>query len=345
MNLNSIPPFKLVFFGTPEFAVPTLNALHESSNFEICLVVSQPDRPSGRKLKLTPSPVKTWAEAHGLPVITPENCKTEEFIQHFKSLKVDAAVVVAFGQILTQKLLDVCPNRFINIHASRLPRWRGAAPIQRAIMCGDQITGVSAQVMVKRLDAGDVIFEQDLAILPSENSINLHDRLAQLASSNCVVGITSYLMGNTSTIKQDESLVTYATKIEKSETWVDWSMSAQEIWNHVRGLALGPGGTTVFNSKRLKITLAKPWDFESYKENSADLNSINSFVKPSDLETKQPGEVLIPDSKEIFVVCGQNKRSLLQILEVQPDSKPRMVASDFVNGWKLKSSDIFTTFK
>ena len=168
-------PYKIVFFGTPEFAVPTLKALHESDLFDVCLVVSQPDRPSGRKLKLTPSPVKTWAESQGLPVLTPETCKTNEFLEHFKSLNVDGAVVVAFGQILTQKLLNLCPDRFINMHASLLPRWRGAAPIQRAIMSGDTLTGVSAQVMVKRLDAGDVVFEEKTEISESENSVELHD--------------------------------------------------------------------------------------------------------------------------------------------------------------------------
>lgn len=328
-------PYKIVFFGTPEFAVPTLKALNASDLFEVCLVVSQPDRPSGRKLKLTPSPVKAWAEANGLPVLTPETCKTDEFLNHFRSLNVEGAVVVAFGQILTQKLLNLCPAQFINMHASLLPRWRGAAPIQRAIMAGDTLTGVSAQVMVKRLDAGDVIFEVKTEISEDENSVELHDRLAQLAAGQCAEGIAEYFKGTTLPKSQDESLVTYATKIEKSETWVDWTKSASEIWNHIRGLALGPGGATQYKNKRLKIIKAVPIVNQTLQDFMQKQN-----ITLGDLKT--PGEVLFAKSEGLFVICGEKSKSVLQIHQVQPESKPVMKASDFINGSGLKAGEVFS---
>jgi methionyl-tRNA formyltransferase len=328
-------PYKIVFFGTPEFAVPTLKALHTSDLFDICLVVSQPDRPSGRKLKLTPSPVKTWAEAQGLPVLTPETCKTDAFLEHFASLNVDGAVVVAFGQILTQKLLNLCPSKFINMHASLLPRWRGAAPIQRAIMSGDTLTGVSAQVMVKRLDAGDVIFEVKTEILAQENSVELHDRLASLAADKCAEGIAEYFKGLLLPATQDESLVTYATKIEKNETWIDWTKTAPEIWNHIRGLALGPGGATQYKNKRLKIIRAIPLVGQTLQ----DLLQLHSLTMG---DLKNPGQVLFAKPDGLFVICGQNSKSVLQIQQVQPESKPAMKVSDFINGSGLKAGDILS---
>lgn len=327
-------PYKIVFFGTPEFAVPTLKALHESPLFEVCLVVSQPDRPAGRKLKLTPSPVKAWALDHHLPVLTPETCKTDDFINQFKSLNVSGAVVVAFGQILNQKLLDVCPNKFINMHASILPRWRGAAPIQRAIMSGDTRTGVSAQVMVKRLDAGDVIFEVNTAIQAEENSIELHDRLATLSAAEVARGVADYFEGSKVPEKQDESLVTYATKIEKNETWVNWNMSSSDIWNHIRGLALGPGGATLYKNKRLKITKAWPISGQNFDR---------QFTAQSLPKHCKPGQIVVADASGIYVACGGSERSYLRMTDVQPESKPAMKAKDFINGSGLRAGEIFET--
>lgn len=364
-NLDQSIP--IAFFGTPEFSVPILKALHESSDFDVKVVISQPDRPSGRNLKLTPSAVKTWALNHNLAVMTPETCKTEEFMQEFKNYGVDACVVVAFGQILNQKLLNTCPDRFINIHASLLPRWRGAAPIQRAVMSGDKLTGVCAQVMVKKLDAGDVIFEVQTQITDEENSLELHDRLSVLAAEKIVSGLKSYLEGNLSRNVQDESLVTYAAKIEKNETWIDWSKSAFEIWNHIRGLAIGPGGATLFKGKRLKIIKARPIRFDVINSES-DLNKfeglssqnsnfdLKGFIK--ELQNKKLGEVVLTDSTGLYVCCGPmtdlksaspnnlkemtlSVPTLLYVTSLQPESKPVMKAKDFINGSGLRMGDFF----
>lgn len=341
----------IVFFGTPEFSVPILKSLHESSDFEIRLVVSQPDRPSGRKLKLTPSPVKVYAVSQGLKFVTPETCKSDDFIQLFKSLDVHGAVVVAFGQILNQKLLNLCPANFINIHASLLPRWRGAAPIHRSIMAGDKTTGVCLQVMVKKLDAGDVIAELRTDIDPEEDSVELHDRLSLLGADLALKSIPTYFSGDLIAIPQDESLVTYASKIEKDEAWVDWTKNSQQIWNHIRGLALGPGGVTQFNNKRLKITKAKPLSLSEYIELQTDHKMKNEALN-KDKPKKQafrfgdakPSEVISLDDKGFYVICGEveSSFSVLHILEVQPESKSRMSAHSFIHGSGLKVGNILS---
>lgn len=316
--MKKTPPFRVAFFGTPEFSVGTLESLIVNENYEVVSVVSQPDRPSGRKLKLTPSPVKSYALSQNLDVVTPESCRDLEFINYIKSLNLDVVVVVAFGQILNQKLLDSLPQRFVNLHASLLPRWRGAAPIQRAIMDGDSHTGVSLQVMVKKLDAGAIIAERQIEITPDENSIDLHNKLAKLGAQMVVDELKLYLQGELQIKEQDESLVTYAQKIEKNETWINWSNSAFDIWNHIRGLALGPGGTTLLKAKRLKVINAKP----QKKEESLSTNT---------------GEVTLITSEYFVVQCGFDTELL--VYSVQPESKPIMSAQAFINGGLLNLKD------
>lgn len=322
MSQKSIP---IAFFGTPEFSVPVLEALHSSEEFDVKVVISQPDRPAGRKLKLTPSPVKAWALEQNLPVLTPESCKTDEFIETFQKLNVEGAVVVAFGQILNKKLLSLCPHKFVNLHASLLPRWRGAAPIQRAIMEGDFETGVCLQVMVRKLDAGDIISEVKTKISEEENSLELHDRLSRLGANSIVKDLKAYFSGEITPRTQDEALATYAAKIEKNETWIDWAKSAQEVWNHIRGLAWGPGGTTRYKDKRLKIIKAQPI-----------MNSQKA------LEGARAGEVISLDEDSFDVLCGvlNNKNTYLKIFTVQPESKPTMSVKDFLNGTALQKGDI-----
>lgn len=304
---------KTVFFGTPEFAIPTLEALVDDSRFEVIHVVSQPDRPAGRKMRLTPSVVKARAQELRIPVTTPEKCNTGEFIEFFKSLDADLAVVVAFGQILPQKLLDVLPQKFVNLHGSLLPRWRGAAPIQRAVMEGDLKTGVSLQVMVKKLDAGDVISEVVTLIEPNENAISLHDRLALLGARLVQESLPDYVSGDIKPTAQDESKVNYAHKIDKAESAIDWNLSAKKIHQNLRGLALGPGAFCVFKGKKLKIHKALVID-----ENSS------GFVA---------GQISAMDDHSFNV---QTSAGQLQVLEVQPESKAKMDVKAFMLGNSLE---------
>lgn len=309
---------KTVFFGTPEYAVPTLEALVKDLRFDVIQVVSQPDRPAGRKMRLTPSIIKAKAMALDIPVITPEKCSTSEFLDFFKSLNADVAVVVAFGQILPQKLLDVLPNKFVNLHGSLLPRWRGAAPIQRAVMSGDIQTGVSLQVMVKKLDAGDVISEVKTEIGKNETALELHDRLSYLGADLVINTLYEYVNGQIKPKAQNPELVTYAHKIEKTESLVNWGLSAKQIHQNIRGLTMGPGSYTLFQQQKLKL------------HQTLVLDEDSAF---------KPGQISQID-KDSFAV--QTANGQLQILEVQPESKPKMPVKAFLSGRQLSPGDVLT---
>lgn len=310
---------RIVFLGTPDFARYHLNNLLEDSNYSIVGVISQPDRPSGRKMRLTPSPVKELALEHGLRVITPESMKDSEALLEVRSWGAEAAVVVAYGQILSQAFLDLFPQKVVNVHASLLPRWRGAAPIQRAIEAGDKETGVSLQVMVKRLDAGDVIGSYKIQIDDSWDAIRLHDELMPLGARLLHDDLLDYLQGNLVATSQDESLVTVAPKIEKSEAHINWgAKAATHIRNQIRAFSLGPGTVTSLNGRSLKIIWAE-------------------IAAGSSKESRQqPGDVIAIDADSFTVACSEGA---LRVTRVQPESKPQMSAHDFLLGYKLKVGD------
>lgn len=302
---------RIAFLGTPEFARFHLAALLNDSHFEVVGVVSQPDRPSGRNMKLTPSPVKQLAMDSGLKVITPESIKVESVLKEIGTWKAEAAVVVAYGQIVSQKFLDMFPEKVVNIHGSLLPRWRGAAPIQRAIEAGDKITGVSLQVMTRKMDAGAVIGSYSLPIGENMNAQELHDELMPLGAQLLSVEFMDYLRGNLTAHPQDESLVTFAHKIDKSEATIDWRRPAQEIHNQVRAFYMGPGSVCSLNKKKLKLVKTE-------------------FVAGD--EKANAGTVTKVNREDFIVACG---RDALRILEVQPESRPRMKVKDFLLGHSL----------
>lgn len=313
--MSKIP---VVFLGTPEFACESLRQLSESDNFEIVGVVSQPDRKSGRKMKLQASAVKLFALEKGLKIITPENVNAPEVLDEIKSWKAEAAIVVAFGQLMSQKFLDLFPQRVVNVHASLLPRWRGAAPIQRAIMAGDQETGVALQVMVKKLDAGDVIGHRVLTITENMNALELHDQLKVLGGELLNSDFLDYLHGHLQPEPQDESQVTYAHKIEKQEGKIDWSQSAFSLNCQIRGLALGPGCFSTIHGKKLKIHQTE-WLKNDELPNGALL-----------------GEVIAVDESSFSVACGDKP---LKILVVQPESRPRMSVAEYLKGYSICVGD------
>ena len=305
--------FRIIFFGTPEFAKEHLIALIKDEHFEIAGVVTQPDRPSGRKMILQPCAVKKLALENGIPVISPENVNSLESLETIKNWKAEAVIVVAFGQILSQKLLDLFPQKIVNIHGSLLPKWRGAAPIQRAIIAGDTETGVALQVMVKKLDAGDILGLRKVKLDDSVSALTLHDILANLGGELLHVELMDYLRGNLVPVPQNENEVTYAVKIDKKEALIDFNESANEIHRKVLGLSLGPGTHTFVNGKIFKI-------------HKTQVVSSKSNLIPS-----KPGDLLVKDN-QAWVQCGQN---LLELLEVQPESKPKMSIKDFLKGNKL----------
>jgi methionyl-tRNA formyltransferase len=307
---------RVVFLGTPEFAVVALKTLLADEHYEVVGVVTQPDRPAGRKLQLTPSSVKTLAMAQGLTVISPEKINQELILQEIQKWNAEVAVVVAYGQILPQKFLDLFPFGAVNVHGSLLPRWRGAAPIQRALEAGDEETGVALQKIVRELDAGDVIGSRKVKLSLETTALELHDQLAQLGADLLHVELMDYLRGHLAPHPQDPAGITYAKKIEKSECELNWSESALKIHNKARGLLMGPGTFTLLDGKKLKVHRSLP----------VDLNKLGPA-----------GKIVKASPEELWVQTGQG---ILSLLEVQPESRSKMKISDFQKGYNLKEGDL-----
>ena len=253
---------KIIFAGTPDFAVPTLQALLDSLH-EVCAVYTQPDRPAGRGRKLTPSPVKALAIANDIPVYQPLNFKQSEDIEQFRALQPDLLVVVAYGLILPQAILDIPQKGCINVHGSLLPRWRGAAPIHRALMAGDDKTGITIMKIVKKLDAGDMLFKDECPITHADTSSSLHDKLATMGALGLVKVAEQIEQGTVVAETQDENLVTYAHKLEKAESTLDWRCTAIELDRHIRGLNAWPVAQTTFKGDVLRVWMSTVTDRHS----------------------------------------------------------------------------------
>lgn len=309
--------YPILFLGTPDFAAEHLKALVESSDFEVKAVVTQPDRPSGRKMKLHASPVKKMAEEYALPVLTPESAKSSEFIGDLKKYSAQAAVVVAYGQILTQEFLDSFDGKVVNVHGSLLPQWRGAAPIQRSLMTGNTETGVSLQLMVKKLDAGAVLGVRKIKITDEMDALSLLKDMSTLGVDLLLKEFKAFLQGELKGQEQDESAVTYAHKIEKSEALVDWSLSAREIFNRHRGLQMGPGSRTLFGDKGLKLK-----KISLVNENRASA----------------PGQVLLAEGNQLHIGTG---KGVISIDLIQPESRAAMSIDEFLRGYSVKEGDCF----
>lgn len=309
---------RVCFLGTPEFAALHLQTLLSDPHYEVVGVVTQPDRPAGRKMQLTPSPVKILAQAHHIPVITPENLRKEpEAFETIQSWKAEVAVVVAFGQILATDFLNSFTYGAVNIHGSLLPLWRGAAPIQRSIQAGDQVTGVSLQKMVFKLDAGGVIGERRISLDEKITASELYSRLAILGCELLKVELMDYIRGNLAPLNQDESQVTLAPKILKEESRLDFQKPARWLHNTVRAFNMGPGTYVMFQGKRLKILET------FYLSNNSDM---------------LPGQVSNLSDQEI---CIQTASGQLILKIVQPESKNKMTITDFLKSITLKKGDLF----
>lgn len=309
---------RVCFLGTPEFAATHLQAMINDDHYQIVGVITQPDRPAGRNLKLTPSPVKILALQNNLDVLTPEKLSTDEdALKKLKEWNAEIAVVVAFGQILKQNVLDLFPLGAVNVHGSLLPLWRGAAPIQRSIEAGDKITGVALQKMVLKLDAGAVIGERKFQLDERINSNELYEKLAQLGCELIGVELMDYIKGHLAPVEQDESRVTIAKKISKDEAKINWTKTAQQIHNQVRGFSMGPGSFSFLQSKRIKFH--------------------RTFYQ-SNAPKGQPGEVVQVNVQNFLVMTGDG---LLEVNELQPESKPKMSAEQFIKQVSLKTGDRF----
>lgn len=310
---------KIVFMGTPDFARSILEHLLAGGE-NIVGVLTQPDKPVGRKKTLTPPPVKELALARGIPVYQPERLKDGAFADTLAELDPDLIIVVAYGRILPNYILDYPKYGCVNIHASILPRWRGAAPIQRAIMAGDTLSGVTVQYMAEGIDTGDVIATVETPITEDTDYGMLHDQLA-VAGCEAISQTLRDIRGGTVVRKpQDESLANYAAKIENADCLLDFAASAAEVHNRIRGLSPIPLAIAAMpDGRKLKIAAAK---------------------RTTESSSAAPGTVIAMDKNGIRVACGDG---VLCITEVQPEGKKRMRAADFINGRSIAVGDVLTT--
>jgi methionyl-tRNA formyltransferase len=301
---------RLIFMGTPDFAVPTLLALHAHGH-EIAAVYTRAPKPAGRGMKLQPTPVEIEARRLGIQVLTPKTLKTPEAEAEFRAHNADAAVVVAYGMILPQNILDAPRLGCFNLHGSLLPRWRGAAPIQRAIMSGDKESGVMVMKMDAGLDTGDVAMAERVPITDSMTALHLHDALAPLGADLMVRAIGALERGKLQLTKQSEQGVTYAAKIDKAEARIDWTKSAHEVLRHIHGLSPFPGA----------------WFEIAIDGEAARIKVLRCEIANA---KGSPGELL--DSR-LTIAC---RDSAIRILELQRAGKPPMKAEAFLNGTPLK---------
>jgi methionyl-tRNA formyltransferase len=304
---------RIVFMGTAELSCASLEKLCGDKNFQVIAVVTQPDKPKGRELKLTPSPVKALAEKLKLPVLQPLKARDEQFVSELLELKPDLMVVVAYGQILPQTILDLPRFGCLNVHTSLLPKYRGAAPIQWAIADGEPETGVTIMKMDAGLDTGPVLATRRTPILPADDSQILHDRLAQLGAELLIETIPDYVAGKIQPQPQPATGSTYAAKIKKEDGQIDWNQPAVNIWNRLRAFTPWPGAFT-FLPAEPKPHLLKIW--------KAGVVEINGPA----------GVVLSADKTGIVVGCGENA---LRILELQREGGKRLTAGQFLAGCPL----------
>lgn len=313
-----MPPLRTVFFGTAPLACPSLISLRESSLFDVAAVVTQPDRPKGRELKLQASPVKVEAINRQIPVLQPERARNPEFVEELARFRPEIIIVAAYGQILPATILDLPKFGCLNVHASLLPRYRGAAPIQWAILDDQPTTGVTIMKMDAGLDTGDILTQQQIPIDSSDNAQTLHDKLARIGAELLICTIPEYVAGRISPSTQPETGVTYARKITKEDGRLDWSLPARAVWNRVRAFTPWPGAFT-FLPKETKQPLIKIWEAQVAQAGSG-----------------RPGEILKADRTGIVVACGEGT---LGILNLQREGGRRLNVQQFLAGCPLKAGD------
>lgn len=296
---------RIVFAGTPVFALASLQALVEADRKPVA-VYTQPDRPAGRGRKLTASPVKRYAQENGIDVYQPVSLRDKAAVDELRSLQPDLLVVAAYGLILPQDVLDIPTHGCLNVHASVLPRWRGAAPIQAAILAADATTGVSLMRMTAGLDCGPVFAERSVPIGVNETAAELHDRLAALGGELLVDRLDEIIAGRLNAVDQDDTLATYAGKIQKSDAELDWALSADELHRRVRAYNPAPGAWFMRGEHRIKV-----WQ---------------AAVEPG--AQGSPGDVLQYDGDAVVIACGSGG---LRLTELQAPGKKRAPAHEFVN--------------
>lgn len=308
---------RVIFMGTPDFAVPCLDSLI-SAGHQIQAVVTQPDRPKGRGRKLCPSPVKQAALNHKLTVLQPGKVKDPAFLQEIEKLAPDVIVVVAYGQLLPKTILDLPRLGCINVHASLLPCYRGAAPINWAIINGDTVTGVTTMYMDVGMDTGDMILKQTIEIGPNDTAGMLHDKLMNAGAKLLIATLDLIEAGTAPRIRQDHAQATYAPLLTRDIERINWTRPAEEVHNTIRGLCPWPGAYCLFQGKQLKL--------------------CKSRINCTTGEHKNPGSILALTPDGLVVAAGVGS---VELLELQPECRQRMKARDCANGYCLTVDEIF----
>jgi methionyl-tRNA formyltransferase len=299
---------KLVFMGTPAFSVPILEGLLEEG-YEVVAVVTQPDRPVGRKKVITPSPVKEAAVKHELLVLQPEKIAGSEEMEKIIALKPDVIVTAAFGQFLPEKLLQVPTHGAVNVHASLLPKYRGGAPVHYAIINGEKETGVTIMEMIKKMDAGGIYAQESIPITKQDDVGSMFEKLSILGKQLLLKTLPGILNGNLMPYPQDESKVTFSPNITREQEAIDWKKTAEEVDHQVRGMRPWPIAFTTYEKTRWKLLAVEVLDEKT---------------------TAEPGTIIKKDKKNLWVACGN--QTVLAIKELQPAGKSKQAISEFLNG-------------
>lgn len=316
---------KIVFMGTPDFAVGALEAIIGAGH-QVAAVVTQPDKPKGRGKELQMTPVKVCALAHDIPVFQPVKVKEREAVDVLRGYGADIFVVAAFGQILSEEILTMPKYGCVNIHASLLPKYRGAGPIQWAIIKGEQKTGVTIMQMDQGIDTGDMLLKTEVPIDPRETGDSLHDKLAKAGADLIVDALPKIERGELTPVKQNDEESCYARMLQKSMSRIDWQMSAVKLDCLIRGLISWPGATTIFRGKSLKI----------WEEEVAAQDAVLTEKTAVEMESAEPGTVVAVGKDAFYVQTGAG---VLKISAVQPEGKKRMAVKDFLLGYPVKAGE------
>jgi len=312
---------RIAYLGTPEFAVPALDAL-AAAGHALVAVVAQPDRPAGRGQALRRPATKVWAEGHGVPVLQPEKVRDGALARELAALRPDVLAVAAYGRILGRDLLELAPHGAVNVHASLLPRWRGAAPIQWSIAYGDAETGVTIMRMDEGLDTGDVLLQRVEKIRPGDDAETLSERLADLGGAALVEALALLERGELVPVRQDAAKATRARPLEREDGRVDWTRGAQAIANRLRGFTPWPGAFTQLLGKPLKLLEARPAPPAALPAGAA------------------PGHAVAVPTKGVLVACGGG--TALLVTRVQPEGRPMVAAADWANGLRARTFTLGT---
>lgn len=321
---------KIVFMGTPDFAVPALKALAESAKHEVSLVVTQPDRPRGRSGKPAPSDVKFCAEQYGIPVFQPEKVREEASVERLRRENADIFVVAAFGQLLPKTILEMPRFGCINIHGSLLPAYRGAAPVQWAVLDGQKEAGDTIMQMNEGLDTGDILMQENIPLSADETAGSLYDKLSSMGGPLLLKALDAIEAGTVTPVPQGDSGTHYAKMLRKEMGNIDWTKSAEEIGRLVRGLNPWPSAYTHWNGKMLKIWMAETVTQE-------ELSALGCDEKNGmDLKEAQPGTVMIVTKDTLMVQTGDG---LLALTELQMEGKKRMPVQAFLMGCRMQTGE------